>query len=142
MSAPETRRGDQLHRALIAELGRAGCFRPAPLRTLAYGVFVVVAYAAAWATLLAGPGIALRVVTLAGLAVLCVHAGFMAHEAGHGAITRNRRAARAIAQVFDTLLSAMSASYFSHIHRRHHLHTNDRARDPDIQSDHRENAGR
>src|SRR5207237_4665873 len=36
---------------------------------------------------------------------------------------------------FNTLLTALCYSYFSHIHRLHHPHCNDRARDPDMQSE-------
>jgi len=127
--------GERLHRALVADLAGAGCFRPAPARTAAYGAFVLVGYAAAYAVLLTDPGIALRLLAIAALAFLSVHAGFIAHEAGHGAITRNRRVAQCIGQVFNTLLTALSCAYFSHIHRRHHPHCNDRSRDPDMQSE-------
>lgn len=130
----EVERGDRLHRALVADLAAAGCFRPAPARTATYGAFVLAGYAAAYAVLLADPGIALRLLAIAALSFLSVHAGFIAHEAGHGAITRDRRVAELIGQVFNTLLTALCYAYFSHIHRRHHPHCNERSRDPDMQS--------
>jgi len=126
--------GDRLYRMLRAELSTAGCFRPARARSAVYGAFILAGYAAAYTTLLAGPGLAVRVLALAALAFLTVHAGFLAHEAGHGAITRNRHAIAGIGQVFNTLLTALSYSYYCHIHRRHHPHCNDRGRDPDMQS--------
>ena len=129
------KRGHRLHRLLINELTAAGCFRPAPLRTAAYAAFVLGGYACAYAGLLAAPGWGMRVLYLLALAFLTVQAGFIAHEAGHGAITRNRRVAELIGQVFHTLLTALCYSYFSHIHRQHHPHCNDRARDPDMQSE-------
>jgi len=131
---PSARAG-HLHRLLTAELSCAGCFRPAPLRSAAYGAFILVVYATAYATLLTDPGAALRAAAVAALAFISVHAGFLAHEAGHRAITRDRRVAEAIGQVFNTLLTALCYSYFSHIHRRHHPHCNDRGRDPDMQSE-------
>jgi fatty acid desaturase len=134
MNAAE-KRDSRLHRLLIHELSSAGCFRPAPARTALYGAFVIAGYASAYVVLLTGPGWGIRILALAALAFLCVHAGFIAHEAGHGAITRKRRVADAIGQVFHTLLTALCYSYFSHIHRRHHPHCNDRERDPDMQSD-------
>ena len=127
--------GDRQYRSLLAELSTAGCFRPARARSAVYGAFILAGYAAAYTTLLAGPGLAVRVLALAALAFLTVHAGFLAHEAGHGAITRNRHAIGWIGQVFNTLLTALCYSYYCHIHRRHHPHCNDRGRDPDMQSD-------
>ena len=126
--------GDRLHRMLVAELSSAGCFRLATARTAIYGTFILAGYAAAYATLLTAPGFAVRALAIMALAFLSVHAGFIAHEAGHGAVTRDRRAAACVGQVFNTLLTALCYSYFSHIHRRHHPHCNDRARDPDMQS--------
>ena len=131
---PQHQHDQRLHRLLTTELSQAGCFRPAPVRTAAYGAFILATYAAAYATLLTGPGFAVRALAIIALAFVSVHAGFLAHEAGHGAITRSRRVAELIGQVFNTLLTALCYSYFSHIHRLHHPHCNDRARDPDMQS--------
>lgn len=133
--AEHPRQGDSLYRMLRAELSTAGCFRPTAARNVAYGAFILAGHAAAYATLLAAPGFAERLLVLAALAFLNVHSGFLAHEAGHGAITRSRRAVAWIGQVFNTLLTGLAFSYFCHIHRRHHPHTNERGRDPDIQSD-------
>lgn len=133
-TATATIRGDRLYRTLVAELTEAGCFRPTTWWNVIYAVFVVTGYAAAYATLLTAPGFAVRVAAIVALTCLSVHAGFIAHEAGHGAMTRNRRVAAWIGQVFDTLLAGLCASYFAHIHRRHHPHCNDRERDPDIRS--------
>jgi len=126
---------DRLYRMLGAELSNAGCLRPAPVQSAVYGAFILAGYAAAYGILLTGPRLAVRVFALAVLAFLSVHAGFLAHEAGHGAVTRNRRAIACIGQVFNTLLTALCYSYYCHIHRRHHPHCNDRGRDPDIQSE-------
>jgi fatty acid desaturase len=126
---------DRLHRMLIAELASAGCFRPATLRCAAYGTFIVACYAAGYAALLTDPHLAVRVLAIAAIAFISVHAGFVAHEAGHGAITRDRRAADLVGQIFHTLLAGLSYSYFQHIHRLHHPHCNDRGRDPDMQSE-------
>jgi len=136
--SPETttagRRADRLHRLLTAELAAAGCFQRAPLRSAAYGAAILALYAGAYAVLLTGPALAVRLLAIAALAFVSVHAGFLAHEAGHGALTRNRRIAGCVGQVFNTLLTALCYSYFSYIHRRHHPHCNDRGRDPDMQS--------
>jgi len=120
---------------LIAELSRAGCFRPATARTAVYAAFILACYAAGYATLLTAPGLAVRALAIVALAFISVHAGFVAHEAGHGAITRDRRMAALVGQLFHTLLTGLSYSYFQHIHRLHHPHCNDRGRDPDMQSE-------
>lgn len=129
-----TPRSEPLHRLLFAELSAAGCFRRAPMRSAVYGAFILAGYAAAYGVLLTAPGPALRAAAILVLAFLSVHAGFLAHEAGHGALTRNRALAGLVGQVFNTLLTALCYSYFSHIHRLHHPHCNERARDPDMQS--------
>ena len=114
---------------------RAGwVLRPATARTVIYGCLVVLSYAAAYATLLAAPGPAARILAIAALAFVSVHCGFIAHEAGHGAITRDRRKAAWVGQVFNTLLTALSCSHFNDIHSRHHPHRNERSCDPDMQS--------
>jgi len=131
---PQREHDLRLHRLLTNELSQAGCFRPAPARTALYGACILATYAAGYAVLLSGPGPVVRALAIIALAFVSVQAGFLAHEAGHGAITRNRRLAAAMGQVFNTLLTALCYSYFSHIHRLHHPHCNDRSRDPDMQS--------
>jgi len=127
-------KGQRLHRLLLGELNEAGCFRRAPARTAAYGAFIVAVYAAGYAALLTEPDFALRALALVLVAFANVHAGFLAHEIGHGAVTHDRRLAEAIGQFFNTFLTALCYSYFRHIHRSHHPHCNDRGRDPDMQS--------
>ena len=131
----EQDRSQQLHRELTRELSGAGCFRMAPVRSVAFGAFILSSYAAAYAALLATPQPTLRLLLLAALAFLNVQAGFLAHEAGHGAVTRNRRVAHWVGQVFNTLLTALCHAHFSDIHRRHHPYCNDWTRDPDMQSE-------
>jgi fatty acid desaturase len=125
----------ELHRRLTGELSRAGCFCPVPLRSAAFGAFILVCYAAGYATLLSDPGLGLRAAAIALLAFFSVQAGFVAHEAGHGALTRNRRLATFLGHVFHTFLTGLSSSYFRHIHGLHHPRCNDRGGDPDLQSE-------
>ena len=127
-------RGGRLHRELVAELSAAGCFRRAPVRSAVFGTAILAGYAGAYALLLAAPSLTFRLLAIAFLAFLCVQAGFLAHEAGHGALTSNRRVASLVGQVFNTLVTGMCYAYFQHIHRAHHPHCNERARDPDMQS--------
>src|SRR2546423_14419904 len=103
-------RGDALHRMLTAELSRAGCFRPARLRCAVYAAVIFACYAAAYATLLTGPGFPLRALAIGLLAFVSVQAGFIAHEAGHGAITRDRGLANLIGQLCHTLAAGFTSS--------------------------------
>jgi fatty acid desaturase len=105
------------------------------VRNVLYGALIVAGYTGAYAVLLADPAAGMRVLALGALAFLTVQSGFFAHEIGHGAVTRNRRAIAILGQVFNTLLTALCYSYYCHIHRRHHPHCNDRGRDPDMQSE-------
>ena len=123
-----------LHGMLVAELSAAGCFRRAYGRSVAYGAFILTTYTAAYCALLTQPGIVIRTLAIVVLAALCMHGGFLAHEAGHGALTRNRGLATCVGLVFNTLVSGMCYAYFQHIHRKHHPHCNERAHDPDMQS--------
>jgi fatty acid desaturase len=125
----------RLHGMLVAELSAAGCFRRAPLHSIAYGAFILATYAVAYGVLLADPGLAARGLAIVVIAALCMHGGFLSHEAGHGALTSNRRLATAVGLVFNTLVSGMCYAYFQHIHRKHHPHCNQRAHDPDMQSE-------
>src|SRR5437879_13258357 len=71
----DVRHGERLHRMLVAELSGAGCFRPAAARTAAYGAFILASYAAAYAALLTGPGVAARALAIFVLAFISVPAG-------------------------------------------------------------------
>lgn len=124
----------RLHGMLVAQLSAAGCFRRATGRSVAYGALILGMYAAAYGVLLTHPGLAVRAVAIVALAACCMHGGFLAHEAGHGALTSNRCFATAVGVVFNTLISGMCYAFFQHIHRKHHPHCNERAHDPDMQS--------
>src|SRR4051794_30652487 len=114
-----------LHRMLVAELSAADCFRRAPARSAIFGAAILSGYAGAYAVLLAAPALPLRFAVIAALAFFCGQAGFLAHEAGHGALTSNRRIASLVGQIFNTLLTGMCYAYFQHIHRAHHPHCNE-----------------
>ena len=60
MDALTRQHDERLHSLLTAELSRAGCFRPAAVRSATYGTFIVAIYGAAYAALLAAPSPWLR----------------------------------------------------------------------------------
>jgi fatty acid desaturase len=117
------------------ELKSAGCFSPAPIQQILHMVVVITLYAAAYITLLMQPGLGIRIASLVLLAFVSVQAGYIAHEAGHKAITRQRWLAIAIGQFFNTFLTALCYSHFQKIHVCHHSHCNESDHDIDMQSD-------
>ena len=126
--------GEKLYRMLWGELEKAGCFRPAPWFTLANVVLVVTTYSIGFTVLLLTSGMGVRFFALLLLAFATMQAGFIAHEAGHGAITRNRRLASTYGHFLFTFLTGLCYSYFQNIHQRHHPHCNEEVVDPDMQS--------
>lgn len=123
-----------LYRELRAELALAGCFQPAPWALARQIAIVLTIYGAAFATLVSDPSWPIRLVALLAIAFACVQAGYISHEAGHGALTRRRWLASLYGQTFMTFLAALCYSHFQDIHLRHHPNCNQRALDPDMQS--------
>ena len=112
-------------RALYGDLRnrllQAGCFRPAPW---AYGIkiaFVLSAGAFGYFALLSGPEPAIRIALVLLIAFVSVQAGFLAHDAGDGGITKNRRLAYGLRHLLMSFVSALSSSYFQFLHKVHHL---------------------
>jgi len=112
----------------------AGCFAHAPLVQILHMILVVLVYAGAYLVLLLQPETGLRLLALFMLAFISVQAGYIAHEAGHGAITRQRWLVVLIGQFFNTFLTALCYSHFQKIHVCHHAHCNEREVDIDLQS--------
>ena len=77
---------------------------------------------------------AVRLLALALTAFACVRSGIIAHEAGHGSLTRNKRRRYFYGHFFMTFLTALGFGHWQDIHNRHHPHTNSRLKDPDIES--------
>ena len=123
-----------LHGNLQRELEAAGCFRRAPWACGFRMAWVAAAYGLGFAALLADPGWPLRIAALALVAFASVQAGFIAHDAGDGAITRNRVLAFLFGQVYMTFMTALSATYFHYFHRVHHAHLSEGAADSDSAS--------
>lgn len=119
---------------LRKQLFKAGCFAPAPVQQSLHMLAVVTLYLGGYAVLLLQPTISIQITALVVLAFASVQAGLIAHEAGHGAITKRRWLANSIGQFFHTFLTALCYSHFQYIHTRHHSHCNERAKDLDMQS--------
>lgn len=66
------------------------------------------------------------------LAFCGVQSGFMAHEAGHKAMFRGKRAATVVGLIHANLVNGISYGWWVNHHNRHHSHPNHIDRDPDI----------
>ena len=95
---------------------------------------VILLYGGGYTLLLTQSHLWIRFAALVVLAFASVQAGYIAHEAGHGAITRKRWLAISIGQFFNTLLTALCYSHFQKIHVCHHTHCNNQDHDIDMQS--------
>lgn len=124
---------DALYRTLRRKLIKAGCFGRSPWHHIRDGLLVVCLYSCGYYVLLANPEWEIRLLALGLLAFSNVQAGYIAHEAGHGAMTSKRRVAVFIGQFFTTFLTALCYSHFQDIHRRHHSRCNETQLDPDMQ---------
>ncbi len=113
-------RYDSLYVTLRNKLEEAGCFEPAPWAGILSILLVVATYTLGYVTLLTDPHMIVRAGVLLLMAFVSVQAGFVAHEAGDGGITSNRRLAFFCGQIFMTFASGLSHSYWQYFHRIHH----------------------
>lgn len=119
-ASPVPRIENSRYNTLRRRLDDAGCFRPAPW---AYGVKIAAVVAAAalgYGGLLTNPDAAIRAGLILLVAFASVQAGFLAHDAGDGGITRNRLVAQGLRHFLMSFGSALSSSYFHYLHKIHH----------------------
>jgi len=121
---------DPQYQELMRRLKDEGFFDASPWQFAWRIALFALAYLGGFVYLLTGP-------TLPGMVIACcvigfahVHGAFVSHDAGHGAITKNKLAVAMIGQFFDTFLGGYSFSYFCRNHDLHHYHCNEFDRDP------------
>ena len=73
-----------------------------------------------------------NLVVAAALAFVLTQLGFIGHDAGHRQIYRSRRGNDAIGLIVTNLLTGFSFGWWYTKHNRHHAHTNQPGRDPDL----------
>ncbi|MFE9403482.1 fatty acid desaturase family protein [Streptomyces sp. NPDC006530] len=66
------------------------------------------------------------------LSVFWARSAFVGHDAGHGQITRGKRAGRLIGLLHSDLLLGMSYAWWNDKHNRHHANPNHIDKDPDV----------
>lgn len=118
-------------RSLRTQLHEAGVFRGDALGYLRRGLVVVGLSVLTWFgfLLVAEDWMRWLVALLAGYTG--VQAAAIAHEAGHGAVSRSRPRSVWVGRVFLSLLVGSSYGAWVARHRAHHLHPNSR-HDPDV----------
>lgn len=67
-----------------------------------------------------------------GLAFVLAQLGFIGHDAGHRQLSRRRRQNDVIGVILSNLIVGFSFGWWLNKHSRHHAHTNQPGRDPDI----------
>jgi fatty acid desaturase len=67
-----------------------------------------------------------------GLAFVLAQLGFIGHDAGHRQLSRRRQINDVIGMILSNLLVGFSFGWWLNKHSRHHAHTNQPGRDPDI----------
>jgi fatty acid desaturase len=73
-----------------------------------------------------------NILTAVGIAFVLAQVGFIGHDAGHRQVSRNRRHNDAIGMTLTNLLTGFSFGWWLTKHGRHHAHTNQIERDPDL----------
>ena len=68
-----------------------------------------------------------------GVAFTLAQLSFIAHDAGHRQVSRNRRRNHAIGLILANLCAGFSFAWWLDKHNRHHAHTNQPGKDPDLE---------
>ena len=114
-------RNNLLLSELRDRIAAAGCFAPAPRAYVIRIVLISLVYSAAFGGLLITSNGTIRLCLLVVVAFATVQAGFIAHDVGDGAVTQNRKLAVLLRHFLMSFISALSSSYFNHVHRAHHI---------------------
>ena len=125
---------DRDYQELRARLARIGFFAPARWSYAWRMIIIVALYAVLFAYLASGPSIAPRIVVALALGVVHTLCNFMAHDIAHGAVSKRAAVTNVFGQIFDTLLTGFSFTYFRRSHTLHHYHCNEDGLDPDTMS--------
>jgi len=126
--------GRELKKSLRIKLEEAGCFKPTPVYHSLHILALTALYTWAYLVLLTDSPLYIHILALILVAFTNVQSGLIAHEVGHGAVTKKKRLADLLGQFLFSFLTGVCYSHFQRIHTRHHAHTNERALDYDMQS--------
>ena len=106
---------------LKQQIAAANCFAPASAAYLVRILLISFVYFAGYAGLFLSPNGFSQLGFAMVVALATVQAGFIAHDVGDGAVTRNPKAAFLLRHYLMSFLSSLSSSYFNLLHRAHHI---------------------
>lgn len=113
------------------ELQKAGVFRGDAAGYWMRGLWVLVVTACVWSIFIFVDTWVARVFVAILAGYIGVQASAVAHEAGHGAVTRDRKWSGVIGRLFMTTVIGASYSAWIARHGPHHVHPNS-SKDPDV----------
>jgi len=116
---------------LRSELRSAGVFRGDALGYWLRGLWVLGVTTCVWSAFVLVDSWAARMTIGALAGYIGVQASAIAHEAGHGAVTRDRKLSWFVGRFFMTFVIGASYSAWVRRHGAHHIHPNSR-QDPDV----------
>lgn len=123
-------RNDPQYRELVSRLRAVGFFDASPW-SFAWRIALCAAvHLGAFAYMLVAPSVWGRIAACCVIGIAHLRGNFIAHDASHGAITKNQLVVNVIGQLFDTLLGGYSFVYHRRVHDLHHYHCNEVDRDP------------
>jgi fatty acid desaturase len=128
-------RVDPDYRELKRRLEASGCFVAARAAYTWRAILLLLVLAAGWAGMAVAGATELRVAGVVAVGVASVVGAFLAHDAGHGAVTRRPRVVGIIGHVYATVAAGFAFNYHRRSHDLHHFHTNEETVDPDCISD-------
>lgn len=120
---------------IVCEAREAGLLQPAAgalaARALGAGFALVVLLALSWTA----QSMALALVAAGGAGLACIQLGFIAHDAGHGAVSRSRGANALAGHLAFTVVNGLGFESWRESHSAHHAFCQDESRDPDMAVD-------
>lgn len=121
-------------RQLQPALRAAGTFEPARLYHTVWFTIILGLVFSSYAILLGTTSVWLQAVAIIIAAMMLMQLGLFAHEAGHGAVTRNLALRTLLGQVASSFFVGFSFTYWLTTHATHHNHPNQERHDPDMES--------
>lgn len=106
-------------------LRERGYFRPAPWGYLLKSGVLLVIFGACYGLLLVPRPLWQVLGLLVVFAQMTAQLAYISHDAGHGAVTKNRRLSRLIGHLGMTVVTGFSFSWWMHSHDNHHAELNE-----------------
>lgn len=123
------RPADPLYLELSRRLSRKGYFAPDPWGYARKSALLLAVFTASYLALLSVKNLFAVALLLVALAQMTAQLAYISHDAGHGAITRDRRLANFIGHFGMTFITGFSFSWWKHSHDNHHGSLNEEEND-------------